>query len=384
MSVSPEPLEPPGNANVRAPRRVLLLTSYLWGGGAEWHALNLAWSLRQLGLQIDVAYLLPGAADAEQPWRRWGFEPMHLPSPRAAVRIAGRAYDLIHAHLFKAELAGAALSRALHTPLVISRHSLDWDNLRAWERALLAHWAQRSARGVIAVTETVKQTCLKALAGKAVPVRLIYHGMDPQLLHGRFRGTDIRSELGLVGKRLLGTAARLSPDKGLEFLLRAFALAGAALADWDVVIAGDGPEREALSRTADRLGIADRVHLLGWREDALDIVASLDLFVMPSLREGFGQALLEAMLLGVPAIASDLAALREVAGEAVAYVPPGDASALAEKIVRLAESPRRRENLAAKGRQRARRFDATLMARRTLAFYSEVLRSGRFSGSQCL
>lgn len=358
------------------PRRPLILTGYLWGGGAEWHLLNLAWTMRRLSIPVDVAYILDGARDAEIPWRRHGIEPIRLRSSAGIASLLRQGYDLVHAHLFKGELAGALAATALHVPLVISRHSLDWLNLPIWERATLATVVQRRARGIIAISEAVASVCRTALAGRPVPVRVIPYGIAPEVLRSKLRGTNVRAELHLEGCPLIGTAARLSPDKGLVHLLQAFRDTGSILADWHLVIAGDGPQRELLARQATDLGIAGRVHMLGWREDILDVVNSFDIFAFPSIREGFGLALLEAMISGIPAVVSDLPSIREVAGDATLYAPPADAAALAAALCRLATHPALRADLAGRGRQQAQRFSAETMTRQTLDFYRQVASSG--------
>jgi glycosyltransferase involved in cell wall biosynthesis len=258
-------------------------------------------------------------------------------------------------------------------PLVLTRHSLDWSNLPVWERMILRQVVQRRTRGIIGVSQAVADVTHQALGQRLVPVQVIHHGLDAELLRSRLRGTDIRKELGLEGRPLLGTAARLSPDKGLSYLLEAFAEARIALADWHIVIAGDGPERATLQKLANKLSIADRVHILGWREDALDVVAALDLFVLPSVREGFGLALLEAMTLGIPSMASALSGIRETAGTDALYFPPGDAHDLGLALRQLATHPELRRNLSQRGLSRAAKFSALEMARQTVDFYRTAI-----------
>ncbi len=362
-----QPSAPPTAAEGSSPR-ILMLTGYLWGGGAEWHLLNLVWTLRQMGVPVDVAYILPGAAHAEEPWRLRGIVPIRLRWSLLALLRRNR-YDLIHAHLFKGELAGATLSRLWGIPLVISRHSLDWLNLPAWQRATLSAFVHRRTRGMIAISRAVAEVCNTALAGRPVPVQVIPYGIAPELLRDKLRGTNVREQLGLQGRKLLGTAARLSPDKGLSYLLEACSLAGPELADWEIVIAGDGPERASLTALAGKLNLSSRIHWLGWREDVLDVVTALDLFAFPSIREGFGLALLEAMIFGVPAIVSDLPSIRETADDAAFYTPPANAPALAQALRQLASDPPLRAHLSDRGRQQAQRFSAETMARQTLDFY---------------
>ncbi len=354
------------------PRRVLMVTGYLWGGGAEWHVLNLAWSLQKMGVQVEVAYVLAGTADAQDAWRRHGFEPFALRSPAKMLSLKGEGYDLIHAHLFKGEMVAAMASRVLRVPMVITRHSLDWQNLSVWQRLLLRTIVQRRARGMIAVSDAVADVSRTAITGRNVPIRVIRHGIAPELLRGRLVGTDIRKELGIEGHPLIGTAARLSPDKGLSYLLEAYKRAQPELADWHIVIAGDGPQRQPLEQLAEQLGIASRVHLLGWRSDALDIVRSLDIFALPSVREGFGLALLEAMTFGTAAIVNDLPAIRETANNAAVYVQPADVDMFAEALRAMTRQTDRREELRDRSKHQAARFSADEMARQTLAFYREI------------
>jgi len=360
----------------RQPRKVLLLGAYLWGGGAEWHILNLTWALRQLNIEADVAYLRTGSPGGIEQFRAAGISPLavrpHTVGP--LLRALRRSeYDLVHAHLFKAEVAGAILNSLAGTPLVVTRHGLDWDDLAGWEKALLQQFVHRRARGIIAVSEAAMQVCMRALGGRPIPVRLINCGLAEPLLKRRLRGTDIRSELKLADRPLLGTAARLVPEKALERLIQAVNLAGPALRDWHVLIAGDGPERARLVQLIRALDLSDRVHLLGWRRDALDIVAALDVFVLCSRTESFPLSLLEAMWLGKPAVVTDLPGIREVAGEAALYAPPDDPAALAHALASLAANPLQRRTLAEAACARARNFDALSMARKTVEFYRQVL-----------
>jgi len=111
-------------------------------------------------------------------------------------------------------------------------------------------------------------------------------------------------------------------------------------------------------------GLADRAILLGVRRDVPEILGSADILVQSSRRESFGLSVLEAMASGVPAVVSDIPALREATGgEAGVRVPPGDPGALAEALTRLLDDPARRAALAEAGRRRARAFSTDRMAR---------------------
>jgi glycosyltransferase involved in cell wall biosynthesis len=119
-----------------------------------------------------------------------------------------------------------------------------------------------------------------------------------------------------------------------------------------IVIAGDGPARARLEQLAATLAVTDRVHFLGFREDVGDLLAASDMVVLPSLREGLSIALLEAMAAGKPIVATSIGSQREVASHAdmARLVPPSDARALSDAIVKLAAEPAQMTRLGANAR----------------------------------
>jgi glycosyltransferase involved in cell wall biosynthesis len=132
--------------------------------------------------------------------------------------------------------------------------------------------------------------------------------------------------------------ARLAPDKGLEHLIEAAAMMPHTERRIQIVIAGDGPQRDRLEQLTNYLGVAARVKFLGFREDVGDLLAASDMVALPSLREGLSIALLEAMAAGKPIVASSIGSQREVASHAdmARLVPPANPRALCDAIVRLA------------------------------------------------
>jgi len=151
-----------------------------------------------------------------------------------------------------------------------------------------------------------------------------------------------------AGVTRLLAMGRLHPNKGFDTLLRALA----QLPGMHLSLAGDGPERAALGGLARELGVADRVALLGWREDAGALLAGCDLFVCPSRHEPLGNVVLEAWSAGRPVIAGDAAGPVELITPGVSglLVPREDAAALAQAIAALAAQPERAATLAAAGR----------------------------------
>jgi glycosyltransferase involved in cell wall biosynthesis len=176
------------------------------------------------------------------------------------------------------------------------------------------------------------------------------------------------------------TTARLDAQKGHRYLIEAAARVPKAT----FVFAGEGPERGALEAYAHMLGVDDRVVFLGYRKDIPDLLASCDLFVLPSLYEGFPLSILEAMAAGKPVIASaaggsDEAIVHEETG---LLVPQADAASLTRTIQRVLSDPALALRLAAAGKARAyEEFSIETMVQRVTDVYHELLASRRFSNS---
>lgn len=171
----------------------------------------------------------------------------------------------------------------------------------------------------------------------------------------------------------VGYLGRLSPEKGVDVLLRAVqSLPGTA-----AVLVGDGRSREALERLAAQLGVADRVVITGWREDARSLLATFDVLAAPSRGEGFGNAIVEGMLAAIPVVASDVGGIPEVVadGESGLLVPPDDAGALAAALRSLLENPEHARALGRRGREIAlERFHPGRMRASFLDLYATLLR----------
>jgi len=172
------------------------------------------------------------------------------------------------------------------------------------------------------------------------------------------------------------TAARLDLQKGHSYLLQAAVLVPKAR----FVLAGDGPLRGMLEAQAAALGVADRIVFLGQRDDVPALLASCDLFVLPSLFEGLPLSILEAMAAGKPIIATMIGGTNEAIrhGENGILVPPADPVALAAAIRTLLADPALARRMAVAGEFRARKeFDASVMVERVTGIYNELLRSRR-------
>jgi glycosyltransferase involved in cell wall biosynthesis len=175
----------------------------------------------------------------------------------------------------------------------------------------------------------------------------------------------------VAGSPCVVTLARLDPVKGLDVLVDALP----RLPGVEAVVAGEGPERDALVERAAQRGVSDRVHLLGWDPAARELLGGGDLFVLPSREEGLPLSIAEAMLAGRAVVASDVGSVREIVEDGVTglLVPPDDAAALARAVAELLADDARRAEMGRRGRERAlAHFTAPRMASEFAHLYEEL------------
>jgi glycosyltransferase involved in cell wall biosynthesis len=201
----------------------------------------------------------------------------------------------------------------------------------------------------------------------------------------------LRTELGVgPGDRAIATVGRLDePKKGLAVLLRAVARLARDMQGMDggpsfrLVMVGEGPARQALEALTRAHEIGHLVRFAGERRDVGDLLPAFDLFAQPSLWEGFGVTVLEAMAAGLPVVASRVGGIPEIVrdGETGLLVPAGDADALAAALLRLLEDPGLAALMGRAGRARLEeQFGIDRMVDETAALYRELLSRRRRAG----
>jgi glycosyltransferase involved in cell wall biosynthesis len=190
---------------------------------------------------------------------------------------------------------------------------------------------------------------------------------------------------GTTAERIVGSAGRLLPLKGLVYLLRAIASLRVEFPNLVLEIAGSGPERATLEREAQTLGLSDGVRFLGWVEELAPVLARWEVFVLPSLEEGFPMAALEAMAAGLPVVASAVGGVPELVedGRTGYLVPPRDPAALADRLRVLLLDPVQQRAFGAAGQARVRdHFSAERMVTRIAEIYDGLLGSGEAAPSR--
>lgn len=209
----------------------------------------------------------------------------------------------------------------------------------------------------------------------------IYNGIDTDQFRPRLPAAEARRLLGLPddpGLVWLGTIGRLDRAKGQADLIAAVSLLASDFPALRLMVAGTGPLRGELEAQAARLGVADRIHWLGFRNDIPLILDAVDVFAFPSVCEALGYALLEAMATEKPCVASAVGGIPEVIadGETGFVTPPRDPSALAGAIRGLLESPELRHRFGLAGRRRVLDvFNLKTMQTKTIGLYRTLLAS---------
>jgi glycosyltransferase involved in cell wall biosynthesis len=243
---------------------------------------------------------------------------------------------------------------------------MDYPIRRGWFDRYLYN---RCVDGVVAISRPIAELLVEG----GVPsekIRMVPSGVDPAPYEKIAPPAGDRTPL------VVGTAAVLEQRKGIKFLLEAAAELKRQGRRLQYRIAGDGWERNNLLDLAGKLGVRDDVEFLGFVADVPGFMASLDMFVMPSLYEGLGVAALEAMAAARPVVASAVGGLKDsvVDGETGLLVPRGDSGSLARAIGALAAEPERLRAMGERGRSRLREhFTMERMARANEDFYYDLL-----------
>ncbi|MEM2592743.1 MAG: glycosyltransferase family 1 protein [Thermofilaceae archaeon] len=252
--------------------------------------------------------------------------------------------------------------------------------LNRWFLTLMMPRFLRAADAVIAVSECTKRDAVRAYGIPEEKITVIYEGVSP-----RFRPADpeavqaVRAKYGLPEHFILYVGT-IEPRKNLVALLEAYAAIltrNTQHAIRLVIVGKKGWLYEGFFRRLRELGLEERVHFTGYvpDEDLPALYSAADLFVFPSLYEGFGLPVLEAMACGVPVVCSNTSSLPEVAGDAALLVNPTDVQALAAAIERALTDEALRASLRARGMERARRFTWEETALRTLKVYQRAMSS---------
>jgi len=373
------------DGRIDRPLTVLWLIKGLGAGGAERLLVEQA-RHRDPGLVAPaVAYLLPGKSDLAACVDAAGCRPVRCLGARSSwdprwvfrLRRMLRSdhFDLIHIHsplvAVGARLAVLTLPRSHRPRIVVTEHNV-WAS-----HAPLTRTADRltAGRGEIhlAVSEAVQATLPPAIRARS---RVVRYGIDTAAVRAQAARPAARAELGAGAEEIvIGTVANLRATKGYPDLLVAAQRVVDRVPTVRFVAAGRGPLETELREQQARLGLGDRFAFLGFRPDAVRVMSAFDVFCLPSHHEGLPVALMEALALGLPVVATRVGGVAELVTDGVdaVLVPAGEPAALADALVALAKDPARRAAMSRAACARADALDATAAVRAIEAVYREAV-----------
>ncbi len=375
---------------------ILYMIGTLDRGGTEGQLMELATRLDARRFRPVVCSLSSGGPHAETlsaagiPVRVIGFRglkrgiwnPLSLPKIVKEfgelvrfVRLQRPA--IVHSFLFWAYILGTYAARAAGVPTIISsRRGLGHFKAKKPHYLLLERLANRWTNLLVANSEAVKQDVITQEGVAAAKIRVVYNGIDADR-YMQPHDPNLRRELGLpIGVPVVGVVANFIHYKGHRVFLDACCRLRAARPDARFLLIGDGPCRAELERRTIELKLGEAVRFLGSREDIPELLAQINIAALPSMEEGFPNAVLEAMAAGIPVVASRVGGVPEaiVDGSTGFLVTPGEPEELAGSILALLNDPARAEAMGRAGRRRVvERFGITRMVEETQAIYEELL-----------
>jgi glycosyltransferase involved in cell wall biosynthesis len=364
--------------------KVLHVNTHINVGGIGQYIVSLTSALRSKGVDCSVA---TSGGDLETELKRYGIKHIYLDlktkselSPKVLRAVFSltdivkkEGIDLIHAHSRVSQVAAFFASRRAGIPYVSTCHGYFKTRL---SRRLFDTWGKK----VVAISDAVKSHLQKDFGLDERRIELVYNGVDVTKFLKTYRPDEIakaKLSLGLKEGPVVGTMGRLSDVKGQRFLVEAMKYVISKKKDAQCLIIGGGREEKALKSLARDLGIEGSIIFAGSNyADAPLYLSCMDVFVLPSVKEGLGLALLEAMLTGKPCVGSDIGGISDIIKNGVngVLIPVGDVKAIGDAIVKLLDDRILRENIGLKGRGSVReKFSLDLMADKIAALYGEVI-----------
>jgi sugar transferase (PEP-CTERM/EpsH1 system associated) len=358
--------------------KIEMILPSLIAAGMETVTARLAMQLAAAGHTVGVTCLLDEGPLASE-LRAAGHRVAVVPAPglrtnvmpvQLAAWLRSEQPDVVHAHSGTWLKAARAARLAGVRRVVFTEHGLN--DVEPWYNLVVKRCGGWLTDCVVAVSEPLRHYLVERVGIPESKIVVIPNGVDtdrfsPGPAHG-----DLRARLGLGSKPVIGHVARLAPVKNQPLLVDALARVRERVPEAQLVIVGDGPEREALQAHIQARGLEESVHLAGEARDVPAILREFDVFALPSKAEGTSMSVLEAMASGIPVVASAVGGTPDLLdhGRCGVLVEPNDVDALAVALADVLLAPDRRRVLAAAARTRVvQDFDEAAVARRYEGLY---------------
>ncbi|MBU3958257.1 MAG: glycosyltransferase family 4 protein [Candidatus Omnitrophica bacterium] len=361
---------------------ILYLTNHLNIGGISSYVLTLARGLRAKGHNIYLASsggeLLPKFIQAGIVYIPAPLKTKSEVSPKIVVslfKLLGALrrnnIDILHSNSRTTGVLGSLLSSLTHTAHISTCHG--FFKPRLWRR-LFGCWGDRT----IAISQAVKEHLMEDFGVKAENISIVHNGID--INRFRVQSAEYRvqkkKDLGLGEGPIVGIVARLSDVKGHIYLIEAMKTVLEKIPDAQLLIVGEGKMEKELKALVQKLKIENNVNFVPSVYETPEILSIMDLFVMPSLKEGLGLSLIEAMAQGLAVIGSDVGGIRSLIKHDYTgiLVEPRDSNQLSSEIINLLRDAQKRKFLGAQAQSFvSQNFSGEQMATETEGVYSECL-----------
>jgi glycosyltransferase involved in cell wall biosynthesis len=337
--------------------RILFIANHLNVGGISSYLLTLGRGLKQKGHQV---YLASGGGELEDRFTRAGIILFKAPLKTKSeislkiffsfwkLRKVIRKFniDLIHSHSRTTQVLGCLLGRALAKPHIFTCHGFFKPKI---SRRIFGCWGQR----VIAISQQVKEHLLADFKLDEDKISVIHNGIDTKNF-GDFSPRDnLRRQLCPQADFVVGIIARLSDVKGHTYLIRSMQEVIKSFPNAKLMIIGQGKTKDALIKETRDLGLKESIVFIPEAKNTKDYLAAMDIFVMPSLQEGLGLALMEAMAQGVAVVGSAVGGIKTLIQDKLngLLVAPADSAALAQAIISLLRDSALRRALGVQARE---------------------------------
>lgn len=365
---------------------ILYLANHLNTGGISSYLLTLAGGMKKLGHNV---YLASGGGELLGRFERAGVKHIAIPirtkseiSPKIIVsllklsrEVKEKKIDIVHANSRTTQVLACLLKKKKALPYVFTCHGFFKTRLG---RRIFPCWGDK----VIAISEQVKEHLVSDFGLDEKNIALINNGIviEKFLLPTSNFQLQAKKKLGLKDAPVVGIVARLSEVKGHIYLIRAMREVTERIPDAQLLIVGDGKIKGSLAGLAKELGIEKNVAFLHSTADTAGVLAAMDVFVMPSLQEGLGLGLMEAMGCALAVVGSDVGGIRTLVehGQRGLLVKPADAAAIARAVLELLGDPDKRRYLGENARVFiAQNFSQEKMVLATERIYRQCLGLGQ-------
>jgi glycosyltransferase involved in cell wall biosynthesis len=283
--------------------------------------------------------------------------------------------NIMHSHGYKSNFYAWRALSGLNIPWIVTNHGKRFGMKLSIYNWLNIFFMGRADK-VIAVSKDIADEMMK----KAIPsakILVIDNGIDLQKFEHKTSNNDLRKSLGLNGNhKFIGTVASLTEEKGHVYLIEGARQVIDKYAECCFLIVGEGNQRHFLEEKISAFGLKGKMIFTGSRKDVPQILPMLDAFILPSLKEGLPMALLEAMAVKVPVIATKVGAIPNVIEDGIngILIPPKNSDAIADAINRMLSNRYSAKEMANRGFEKVRdHYSADIMARKYLAIYKDLL-----------